>query len=60
MKRQTARRIGFLSTRFGGTDGASWETEKCAAIVNAYSILGAGSKRVRLNVSAKFDLALLA
>jgi mannosylglucosylglycerate synthase len=33
MKKQTARRIGFVSTRFEGTDGVSLETEKWAAVL---------------------------
>ena len=33
MKKQTARRIGFVSTRFEGTDGVSLETEKWATVL---------------------------
>lgn len=33
MKKQTARRVGFVSTRFEGTDGVSLETEKWATVL---------------------------
>jgi glycosyltransferase involved in cell wall biosynthesis len=33
MRKQAARRIGFVSTRFEGTDGVSLETEKWATVL---------------------------